>query len=209
MGIEHVLLATDELANDAFADNPTNRCYHCKKELYAKIADLSRARGASAILDGTNKDDLSDYRPGRDAAQEYRVVSPFVIAEITKDEIRSLSRAYDLPTWDKPANPCLASRIPYGTRITDEILRRIENGERMLRALGFTKVRLRHHDDIARIEMDVSDFPISISVEMRRRLVDGLKALGYRWVCMDLEGYRTGSLNPAVTQAQATSPHKN
>jgi uncharacterized protein len=202
LGVEQALLTTDELANEEFASNPADRCYHCKKELYAKIAEAARARGIQTVLDGTNQDDLGDYRPGRNAARQFGVISPFVLAGITKDEIREQSRALGLPTWNKPANPCLASRVPYGTRITDDILRQIEKGERYLREAGFLTVRLRHHGDVARIELGIADFQKINAPETREHIVKALKALGYRWVCLDLEGYRTGSLNAAVPQAE-------
>ena len=195
LGVELVLLQTDELSSDSFASNPTNRCYHCKKELYGKLVGIAKGKGAAYILDGTNADDLGDYRPGRKAADEFGVVSPFVIAGITKSDIRELSRTLDLPTWNKPANPCLASRVPYGTRITESILRQIEAGERVLKNLGIKNVRLRHHDLVARIEVSPQDFGVILDDKKRRDIIDSIKIIGYKWVALDLEGYRTGSLN--------------
>jgi pyridinium-3,5-biscarboxylic acid mononucleotide sulfurtransferase len=195
LGVELVLLQTDELSSDSFASNPTNRCYHCKKELYGRLVEIAKGKGATYILDGTNADDLGDYRPGRKAADEFGVVSPFVIAGITKSDIRDLSRTLDLPAWDKPANPCLASRVPYGTRITESILRQIEAGERVLKNLGIKNVRLRHHDMVARIEVSPQDFGVILDDKKRRYIIDSIKKIGYKWVALDLEGYRTGSLN--------------
>jgi pyridinium-3,5-biscarboxylic acid mononucleotide sulfurtransferase len=194
-GIELILLQTDELESDLFASNPTNRCYHCKKELYNKITEVAKNKNIQYILDGTNADDLSDYRPGRKAAEEFGVLSPFVTTGITKSDIRNLSYTFGLPTWDKPANPCLASRVPYGIRITDEILRKIESGERFLKKFGFKNVRLRHHNEIARIEISPCDFSKILNSENGKEINGFLKKLGYKWVAIDLEGYRTGSLN--------------
>jgi uncharacterized protein len=194
-GVELVLLQTDELASDDFAGNPVNRCYHCKKELYGKLTKISESKGIRYILDGTNKDDLGDYRPGRKAAEEFGVISPFVLAGITKSDIRDLSKELELPTWDKPANPCLASRVPYGTRITDSILRKIEAGERALKDLGIKNVRLRHHDTVARIEVSPQDFPKLLDEQTRLKIIGALQNIGYKWIALDLAGYRTGSLN--------------
>lgn len=199
LGVEHILLQTDELSNDDFANNPKDRCYHCKKELYGKIIDIAGSRKINTILDATNADDLKDYRPGRKAGEEFGVISPFVKIGINKSEIRELSRKYGLPTWDKPANPCLASRIPYGTRITNEILHRVEAGENIIKKIGISTVRLRHHGDIARIEVGLTDFPKFLSKEIRERVATEIKSLGYQWVSIDLEGYRTGSLNETIS----------
>jgi uncharacterized protein len=195
LGVELVLLETDELSSDSFASNPANRCYHCKKELYGKLVKIAESKGITHILDGTNADDLGDYRPGRKAAEEYGVLSPFVMTGITKKEIRELSRTLDLPTWDKPANPCLASRVPYGTRITDSILRKIEAGEKVFKNLGIKNVRLRHHDTVARIEVTPEDFQKLLNEDTRLKIIEAIKKIGYKWVALDLEGYRTGSLN--------------
>jgi pyridinium-3,5-biscarboxylic acid mononucleotide sulfurtransferase len=195
MLVEHILLNTDELANEDFVCNSPKRCYHCKKELYKKIKDIALEKNISAIIDATNADDLADYRPGRIAAAEQGITSPFADYKITKEEIRDLSRAYNLPTWNKPANPCLASRIPYGTRISNKILRRIESGERILIDAGFSTVRLRHHGDLARIEVPVNEIPKLFQLKTKKQIVESLKKTGYKWISVDLEGYRTGSLN--------------
>jgi uncharacterized protein len=195
LGVELVLLQTDELSSDLFANNPVNRCYYCKRELYGKLTDIARKKNIPYVLDGTNADDLGDYRPGRKAAEEFGIISPFVSAGITKSDIRNLSRSLELPTWDKPANPCLASRVPYGIKITDPLLRKIEAGEKILRKFDIKNVRLRHHDAIARIEVSSHDFHKLVDEKARLEIVDAFKKLGYKWIALDLEGYRTGSLN--------------
>ncbi len=201
LGVEHVLLETDELACAAFAANPADRCYHCKGELFGRILELARARGIDAVYDAANTDDLSDYRPGRRATEERGVVSPLILAGFAKKDVRALSRRLGLATWDKPANPCLASRVPYGTPITTETLDRIRAGEKYVRGLGFPVVRLRHHDRLARIEVPAADLPRLVRPETARRIVRRLRALGYHWIAVDVEGFRTGSLNRAVAGA--------
>jgi uncharacterized protein len=195
LGVRHVLLETDELACRKFAENPGDRCYYCKQELYGKISRLARQRGIPVIFDATNADDLLDHRPGRKAAAESGVVSPFVLAAWTKKDIRDHSRRLGLDSWDKPANPCLASRVPYGTRITADILKKIHRGETLIRGLGFPVVRLRHHGPIARIEVPVEDFPRIMRPGTLRKIASSLKSLGYLWIALDIEGYRMGSLN--------------
>ena len=199
LGIKHVLLETDELSCGDFAANPPDRCYHCKRELFGKISDLAKTLGIDAFYDASNLDDLSDYRPGRRATEELGVVSPLVLAGFTKKDVRTLSKRLALSSWDKPANPCLASRIPYGTPITLENLDRIRAGEKFLRDLGFPVVRLRHHGEMARIEVPPADFPRLLKPATARRIAARLKSLGYLWTALDIEGYRMGSLNRAVT----------
>jgi uncharacterized protein len=198
LGVRHVLIETDELACAAFAVNPADRCYHCKKELFGKIADLARTLGVDAFYDASNVDDLSDYRPGRRATEEFGVVSPLVLAGFTKKDVRALSKRLGLASWDKPANPCLASRVPYGTPITQETLDKIRAGEKFLRSLGFQVVRLRHHGDLARIEVPAADLPRITRPAAVRKIAARLRAIGYLWAAVDLEGYRMGSLNRAV-----------
>ncbi len=198
LGVRHVLLETDELACAAFAANPADRCYHCKRELFAKIAGLARDFGAGVVYDASTVDDLADYRPGRRATEELGVVSPLVDAGFAKADVRALSKKLGLATWDKPANPCLASRVPYGTPITAEVLRRIEAGERYLRGLGFPVVRLRHHGDLARLEVPAKDLARLVRPATARRVAARLRRLGYLWTAADVEGYRMGSLNRAV-----------
>ena len=198
LGVRHIILETDELACAAFAANPADRCYHCKRELFTKIAERARSLGVDAVYDASNVDDLADYRPGRRATEELGIASPLVEAGFTKKDIRSLSKKLGLPSWDKPANPCLASRIPYGIPITPEILERVWAGERFLRGLGFPVVRLRHHGDLARIEVPAGDLARLIKPATARRVAAKLRSLGYLWVAADVEGYRMGSLNRAV-----------
>jgi uncharacterized protein len=198
LGVRHVLIETDELACAAFAVNPADRCYHCKKELFGKIADLAGNLGVDAFYDASNVDDLSDYRPGRRATEELGVVSPLVLASFTKKDVRVLSKRLGLASWNKPANPCLASRVPYGTPITQETLDKIRAGEKFLRSLGFPVVRLRHHGELARIEVPAADLPRITRPAAARKIAFKLRSIGYLWTAVDLEGYRMGSLNRAV-----------
>ena len=207
LGVRHVLIQTDELACPAFASNPADRCYHCKRELFGRIAALARTLGAETFYDASNLDDLTDYRPGHRAVEEFGVRSPLIEAGFTKKDVRSLSKKLRLPTWDKPANPCLASRIPYGTPITAETLARVQAGEKYLRGLGFPVVRLRHHGELARIEVPAADLPRIIRPVTARKIARRLRALGYLWTSIDLEGYRMGSLNRAVkSRGKAAGP---
>jgi uncharacterized protein len=206
LGVEHVLIETDELASAAFAANPADRCYHCKGELFDRILALAAARGIDMVYDATNTDDLSDYRPGRRATEERGVTSPLLLAGLTKKDVRRLSKKLGLPSWDKPANPCLASRVPYGTPITLETLDRIRAGEKFIRGLGFAVVRLRHHDRLARIEVPAVDFARLMKPATARRITAKLRSLGYLWIALDIEGFRTGSLNRAVAEGPAKKP---
>jgi uncharacterized protein len=198
LGVRHVLIETDELACAAFAANPADRCYHCKRELFGKIAALAKTLGIDSFYDASNVDDLSDYRPGRRATEELGVVSPLVLAGFTKKDVRALSRRLGLASWDKPANPCLASRVPYGTPITLETLDKIRAGEKFLRGLGFSVVRLRHHGRLARVEVPAADFGRILRPATARKIAGRLRSIGYLWTAIDLEGYRMGSLNRAV-----------
>ena len=198
LGVEHVLIETDELACKAFAANPADRCYHCKGELFDRILALAAARGIETVYDATNTDDLSDYRPGRRATEERGVTSPLLLAGLAKKDVRRLSKKLGLSSWDKPANPCLASRVPYGTPITLEALEMIRAGEKIIRGLGFPVVRLRHHGELARIEVPAGDIPRLLKPAVARRVAAKLKSVGYFWVAVDVEGYRMGSLNRAV-----------
>jgi len=190
------VVTTGELADPNFRSNPTERCYYCKHELYRELADAARRAGAAAVLDGTIADDLADFRPGRRAAAERSVRSPLAELGFTKADVRAAAAHYGLASRDKPASPCLASRIPYGTEITAEKLSMVERGEELLRSLGFTELRLRHHGEVARIEVPAADLARLTEPAVRARVVAGLKALGYRFVTLDLEGFRSGSLNP-------------
>jgi uncharacterized protein len=199
--VEHVLIETGELASPEFAANPPDRCYFCKRELLGKILALARARGIEAVYEATNVDDLADYRPGRMAVEESGVMSPLLEAGLTKRDVRSLARKLGLASWDKPASPCLASRVPYGTPITTETLGKIRMAEKLIRDLGFPIVRLRHHGRLARIEVPAADFVRLLKPATKRRIAHKLRALGYLWIALDVEGYRTGSLNRAVETA--------
>jgi len=196
IGIAHELLATYEMERPDYVENSPQRCYHCKTELYELLASLARARGYAYVVDGCNLDDLGDHRPGRVAAAEHAVRSPLIEAELTKDDIRALSRERGLPTWDKPAMACLSSRLPYGTPVTVEALGRVEAAEAFLRSLGVRQVRMRHHDDLARIEVEPQD--MAVLIEQRERVMARLKELGYRYVTLDLAGFRSGSLNDVL-----------
>jgi uncharacterized protein len=196
--LQHEFVATAEIDNPSYRANAPDRCYHCKHELFSRLTAMAHARGIAAVLDGANADDRGDYRPGRAAAREFGVVSPLDDAGLSKDEIRELSRRAGLPTWDEPASACLSSRIPYHSEVSPEKLRMIEQAEDALHALGFRVCRVRHHDEIARIEFDAADLARALQEPARTTIVRELKALGYRYVTLDLQGYRTGSLNEGV-----------
>lgn len=205
LGVRHVLIETDELACAAFARNPADRCYHCKRELFGRVADLAKTLGIDVFYDASNVDDLSDYRPGRRAVEEFGVASPLVLAGFTKKDVRVLSKKLGLASWDKPANPCLASRVPYGTPITVETLRKVRTGEKFIRDLGFPVVRLRHHGELARIEVPAADLVRILRPAAASKIARRLRSLGYLWTALDLEGYSMGSLNRAVSsRPQAT-----
>jgi uncharacterized protein len=197
-GLRHEFVRTAEMERPAYRANPVDRCYHCKHELYTVLAGVARARGISAIVDGSNADDRSDYRPGRKAAREFGVRSPLDEADLTKADIRELSRSAELPTWDEPASACLSSRIPYHSEVTDEKLQMIERAENVLRDLGFRVCRVRHHDSLARLEIGRDEMERAFEPDVRDRIVRELRALGYRHVAIDLQGYRMGSLNEGV-----------
>lgn len=191
----------NEMENPNFVANPPDRCYYCKRELFSELKPIAAAEGLDWIADGTNADDTGDYRPGRKASSEAGVRSPLLEVGLTKAEIRQLSRETGLPTWDRPASPCLASRIPYGIPVTKEVLNRIAKGETYLHNLGLRQLRLRHHDDIARIELEPHDMHLILKEDVRKGIVDYLKELGYKYVVIDLTGYRTGSLNEVLNLA--------
>jgi len=195
IGIVHVLIETQEMGDPDYVANSLRRCYHCKSELYSKLQQLADHRGISCIVDGCNVDDLTDFRPGQEAARERGVRSPLVEAGLSKRDIRALSRDRGLPTWDKPAMACLASRIPYGTPVTVEALSSIGQAEEFIRSLGVSQLRVRHHDSIARIETDDAGMAVLMSNGNREAVVRRLEELGYRYVALDLAGYRQGSLN--------------
>jgi uncharacterized protein len=201
IGLRFKIIDSNEMSNPNFVSNPPERCYYCKRELFSELKPIAAAEGLKWIADGTNADDLSDFRPGRKASAEAGIRSPLLEAGLTKEEIRQLSHAKSLPTWDRPASPCLASRIPYGTPVTAETLNKIARGEQYLHGLGIRELRLRHHGDIARIELDPEDMAKIVTPEIRQDIVTHLKALGYKYVALDLTGYRVGSLNEVLNLA--------
>jgi uncharacterized protein len=196
-GLRHQIIQTSELERPEYRANPSNRCYYCKHELYTHLSRIAAGRGA-VIVDGNNADDRGDYRPGRQAAREFGVRSPLDEVNLTKDEIRELSRRAGLPTWDEPASACLSSRIPYHSEVTDEKLRAIEAAETAIRSLGFRVFRVRHHDDLARIEIARAEMPRALEPDTAAAIVRALKDVGYKYVSLDLQGYRTGSLNEGL-----------
>ena len=196
--IAHEIIATHELERPDYRANPANRCYYCKQELYTHLASLASTRGFAVVVDGSNADDRGDYRPGRQAAREHGVRSPLDEANLTKDEIRQLSRQAGLPTWDVPASACLSSRIPYGSEVTEDKLQMIERAERALHELGFRVFRVRHHDTLARVELAKDEMPRALNPDVAATIVRELRAAGYQHVTLDLQGYRLGSLNEAL-----------
>ncbi len=193
-GLRHEIIQTSELERPEYRANPSNRCYYCKHELYTHLSRIAAGRGA-VIVDGNNADDRGDYRPGRQAAREFGVRSPLDEVDLSKEEIRALSRQAGLPTWNEPASACLSSRIPYHSEVTDEKLRTIERAQRLL---GFRVFRVRHHDDLARIEIARAEMPRALAPDVSAAIVRALKEAGYRYVSLDLQGYRTGSLNEGL-----------
>ena len=196
-GLRHEIIHTSELERPEYRANPANRCYYCKHELYTHLSRIAELRHA-IVVDGNNADDRGDYRPGRQAAREFGVRSPLDDVDLTKDEIRELSRRAGLPTWDEPASACLSSRIPYHSEVTDEKLRTIERAEESLRALGFRVFRVRHHDELARIEIARGEMARALEPETAAAIVRALKDVGYKYVSLDLQGYRMGSLNEGL-----------
>jgi uncharacterized protein len=196
-GLRHEIIRTSELERPEYRANPANRCYYCKHELYTHLTRIAATRKAT-VIDGNNADDRGDYRPGRQAAREFGVRSPLDEVNLGKDEIRQLARRAGMPTWDEPASACLSSRIPYHSEVTDEKLRTIERAEQALHALGFRVCRVRHHDELARIELGRAELPQALDPAMSATIVRELKAIGYRYVTIDLQGYRTGSLNEGL-----------
>lgn len=195
LGVECQLIHTEEFADENFVCNSKERCYYCKKELFAKLKEIGREKGFEQIVDGSNQDDLSDFRPGSRAKEEFGVRSPLQAAGLTKEEIRELSKQAGLPTWDKPSMACLASRIPYGTRIDEGILAMVRGGEEYLRSLGFLQSRVRHHNSIARIEVEPDAIPHLLAGNLKDAILKKFEELGYTYITIDLKGYRTGSMN--------------
>ena len=197
-GFQHEVIRTEELENPGYRANNPDRCFFCKDELYTKLESVAQTRGIKNIVDGSTVDDLGDYRPGRRAASQHAVRSPLIEAGLTKSEVRELSRRATLPTWDKPASPCLSSRIAYGTTVTIERLSKVDRGEEILREFGFREFRVRHHDQLVRIEIA----PAEMDRVLRKDLIDELarrfRELGFKYVTLDLEGFRSGSMNEVI-----------
>jgi uncharacterized protein len=194
-GIRHLVIKTFELDDPNFSSNPPDRCYYCKRELFSKLSSLAQELGAKYLIDGSNWDDQHDFRPGTRAAAEFKVRSPLKESGLTKAEIRALAKDMNLSTWDTPASPCLSTRFPYGTEITQEKLERVRRAEDFLAGLGIRQLRVRDHDDIARIEVMKEDMHLFLDEDMSRRITAEFEGLGYAYVTLDLKGYRMGSMN--------------
>jgi uncharacterized protein len=202
LGVELVTVEAGEMEDPQFTANNPDRCFHCKSSLCHRLLDVAQQRGFENVVFGTNHDDLDDFRPGNRAIKAFGIRSPLAEAGLTKDDIRQLSRQAGLPTADQPASPCLASRVPYGLAITEERLKQIDRAEAFLRSLGFVECRVRHHDPIARIEVRPADITRLVAEPVRSQVVAKLKALGFRFVAVDLQGFRSGSLNESLSQEQ-------
>jgi pyridinium-3,5-biscarboxylic acid mononucleotide sulfurtransferase len=202
-GVDHMVIRTGEMSNDSFASNPPDRCFFCKDELFSRLKIIADEKKCGLLFDGTNADDLRDYRPGRRAAELHGVRSPLAECNFSKDEIRAMSRELGLSAWDRPSSPCLSSRFPYGQRITVEGLRRVEKAEEYLRGFGIGEVRVRSHGDIARIEVNEQD--IRLLLDYRRQISETLRSLGFRFISLDLDGYRTGSMNRVLEGMESGS----
>ena len=205
-GFQHEVIQTEELEVAGYRANNSDRCFFCKDELYTKLESVARTRGIKSIVDGSTVDDLGDYRPGRQAAAQHAVRSPLIEVGLSKSEVRELSRRVTLPTWDKPASPCLSSRIAYGTTVTIERLSKVDRGEEILREFGFREFRVRHHDQLVRIEIA----PAEMDRVLRKELIDELarrfRELGFKYVTLDLEGFRSGSMNEVLIKPSAIAP---
>ncbi|MBI4873788.1 MAG: ATP-dependent sacrificial sulfur transferase LarE [Acidobacteria bacterium] len=197
-GFQHEYIPTFEFDNPDYARNDANRCFHCKDELFTRLEEVGRQRGFEHIVYGVNQDDLGDYRPGQGAARMHEVRAPLMEAELTKAEIRELSRRAGLPTWDRPASACLASRVPYGTPVTIETMKTVEHGEEAIKALGFRQFRVRYHGELVRLEFARNEMEKALTLEMAGRLTAIFKPLGFHYVTLDLEGYRQGSMNEVL-----------
>ena len=198
IGAEHIIIRSEELDIQGFAENPQNRCYHCKRELFSKVVQIAHERSIAYVADGSNADDTNDFRPGMIAMRELGAVSPLMDAGLTKQEIRDYSKAMGLPTWDKPSFACLSSRIPYGERITVEKLAMIDSAETALLNMGFRQVRVRHHGNIARIEVGMEERQKFFAPGTMDGIDKALRVIGYAYVTLDLRGYRTGSMNEVL-----------
>jgi pyridinium-3,5-biscarboxylic acid mononucleotide sulfurtransferase len=197
-GFRHEIIQTEELENANYRANNSDRCFFCKDELYTKLESLAQTRGIQHIVDGSTVDDLDDYRPGRKAATQHAVRSPLIEAGLSKTEVRELSRNIDLPTWNKPASPCLSSRIAYGTTVTIERLSKVDRGEEILREFGFREFRVRHHDKLVRIEIAPAEMDRVLRRDVVEELARRFRELGFAYVTLDLQGFRSGSMNEVI-----------
>jgi uncharacterized protein len=202
IGIAHRMIETHEMDREGYVENSPDRCFYCKDELYTLLGEMTQIDGYDYVADGCNLDDTGDHRPGRRAAGEHGVRSPLIEAGLTKEEIRELSRERGLPTWDKPAMACLSSRIPYGSPVTVEVLDQVEEAEAFLRSLGIRQLRVRHHGDVARIELDEGGMAVLMSGGRRSTVVERFKQLGFLYVTLDLAGFRSGSMNDVLAGQQ-------
>jgi uncharacterized protein len=202
IGVEFQTIDADELADPNFTANKADRCFHCKSHLCKTLLDVAKQRGFDNVIFGTNFDDLDDFRPGNRALKAFGIRSPLAEAKLTKDDIRTLSREMNLPTAEQPASPCLASRIVYGLEVTEQRLRQIDEAENFLRGLGLVEFRVRHHDTVARIEVNPKDIEKVATEPARSQIVDKLKSLGFKFVTVDLQGFRSGALNEALSEQQ-------
>jgi uncharacterized protein len=208
LGVHHEFIVTNEMDNPAYRANNADRCYFCKDELFGVLDQLAAERNFAAVCYGVNADDTLDFRPGHRAAHEHKVLAPLLDAGLSKSEIRALSERAGLPTWDRPASACLSSRLPYGTEVTPQRLALVERGEAALRELGFRQFRVRLHDKMARIEISPEEMAAALSPEMAAKIAANLKAAGFAYVALDLEGYRQGSLNETLRKDKPSSPSK-
>lgn len=206
MGAQHVVIETQEFNDPNYLANPANRCYFCKSELYSRLDTFIRERGLRAAINGVNADDYKDWRPGLQAAQEHTVRAPCAEAGMTKADIRALSERFGLPTFDKPASPCLSSRVQYGEHITPAKLKQIERSEALLKSLGFRECRVRHHNNLARVELPVDEIERACRPDVRDRIDAGLREFGYAYVTIDLRGFRSGSLNEVIAFGARQKP---
>jgi uncharacterized protein len=197
-GFTHEVIQTEELDNPSYQANNSDRCYFCKDELYGKLEAIAASRGLEAIVDGSTTDDINDFRPGRQAAKQHAVRSPLIEVGMSKSEVRALSRRVGLPTWDKPASPCLSSRIAYGTTVTIERLNKVDRGEEILREFGFREFRVRHHDTLVRLEISPAEMDRVLQKEIIEQLAARFRELGFKYVTLDLEGFRSGSMNEVL-----------
>ncbi|QWR76699.1 ATP-dependent sacrificial sulfur transferase LarE [Candidatus Magnetomonas plexicatena] len=196
------IIETDEMRDERYAANTHERCFYCKSELFGKLTAIAETEGYECVIDGSNADDLSDYRPGFKAKERFMVKSPLIEVGMSKADIRELSQRFGLSTWDKPSSPCLASRLPYGERVTEEALTMVSEAERALKTLGFGELRVRKHGDTARIELNADDIEKCTQGEMRKEIVQRLKAIGFLYVLCDLEGYVSGKLNRVLKRSE-------